>query len=248
MNEGAPLDEIVRDGEACRRSCWSGRTCADLRRARVHRAQHLAAVRRLVGRRPGAPEAAAASRAGRARWRRSPAARRRWSARAEELRGGGRAARWRVSSSSGRRAPRPTTRDRQGAAGNLSRARRGGDVVDGARHLSRRRQEVAGRARRYSTSKRTLSTRRPLKRCGLPSSGPLAIGTKKDAVLAVREREDAAMPGVADERQVAQLRLQEERDEPVRLDDGQRLAAGACADRRAAWRRSPPASPACRCA
>ena len=65
MNEGARLDEIVHTVDGADRPAREAVPAAGLRRARVRRAQHVAALRRLVRRQPGHAQA-------RARGRRSP--------------------------------------------------------------------------------------------------------------------------------------------------------------------------------
>ena len=75
MNEGARLDDIVHTVRAPEHLLERPYLHADLRRARVRRAQPLAPVRRLVRRRPVAPEARAGRRARARDRRRSPAAR-----------------------------------------------------------------------------------------------------------------------------------------------------------------------------
>ena len=74
MNEGARLDDIVHTVRRARAPARAAVPPADLRRARVRRAQHLALLRRLVRRRPVAPEAGARGRARSRARRRSPAA------------------------------------------------------------------------------------------------------------------------------------------------------------------------------
>ena len=75
MNEGARLDDIVHTVRAPEHLLAAAVPPADLRRARVRRAQHLAPVRRLVRRRSVAPQARARRRCSRPSSRRSPAAR-----------------------------------------------------------------------------------------------------------------------------------------------------------------------------
>ena len=53
MNEGARLDDIIHTVRAPARSARAAVPAPDLRRSRVHRAQHLAPLRRLVRRQPG---------------------------------------------------------------------------------------------------------------------------------------------------------------------------------------------------
>ena len=59
MNEGARLDEILHTVEAPSHLLRAALPGPGLRRAGVHRAQHLAALRRLVRRRPFEPQASA---------------------------------------------------------------------------------------------------------------------------------------------------------------------------------------------
>ncbi len=59
MNEGAPLDRIVHAVRAPQAAARQALPAADLRRARVHRAQPVAAVRRLVRGRSVAAQAGA---------------------------------------------------------------------------------------------------------------------------------------------------------------------------------------------
>ena len=83
MNAGARLDEIVHTVACPGAPARAPVPATRLRRARVRRAQRLAALRRLVRRQPGAPEARArrgrrrrgrgARRRGRRRWPRGPA-------------------------------------------------------------------------------------------------------------------------------------------------------------------------------
>ena len=75
MNEGARLDDIVHTVDRARRAARQAVPPPDLRRAGVRRPQRLAALRRLVRRQPGPPQARARRRArGRGRGS-SPAAR-----------------------------------------------------------------------------------------------------------------------------------------------------------------------------
>ena len=111
MNEGARLDDILHTVRAPAAPARQAVPAPDLRRARVHRPQHLAALRRLVRRQPGQPQAGA-------RRARSPPRSPRWPAAP---------ARWpRGPSSVGRRRRPPPGRPpgRDGRAGRARRRRR----------------------------------------------------------------------------------------------------------------------------
>ena len=75
MNAGGRLDDAIHGVVMPAHLLRPAVPAAGLRRARVHRAHRLAAVRRLVGRQPGQPQACARSARWRPRSRRWPAAR-----------------------------------------------------------------------------------------------------------------------------------------------------------------------------
>ena len=72
MNEGARLVDILHTVRAPAAPPREAVPAPDLRRPRVHRPQHLAALRRLVRRQPGQPQAGARRRCSRPRWPPSP--------------------------------------------------------------------------------------------------------------------------------------------------------------------------------
>ena len=140
MNEGARLDDIVADRARARAPARTAVPARRVRRARVRRPQPLAPLRRLVRRRPVAPQARAR---GRTRPRARRPRRRRGAARGPCARGRGRPATCASPgiSPSWPRRPRPTTRacTRPGPRCSGPGPRRGVDDVEG--HL------LVGRAR-----------------------------------------------------------------------------------------------------
>ena len=149
MNEGARLDDIVHTRARARRISSNGPYLQrDLRRARVRRAQHLAPVRRLVRRRPVAPEARARRRARRASSPTSRAARPGSPSARARARGRRRPAP-RRSSRRARGAGRARRQGRaRGARRGVRRARRRRGVDDVEGHLLVGRARVASEGRR----------------------------------------------------------------------------------------------------